>query len=552
LKALPILAVLAASTLMSISAQSVYPAGTAILNTEFLVTAYGAYVDGSHVTETTAAFNAALAAAEATPGGTVVFPAGTYSLTPGIQILGNILTLNIRGASDGKSILSFSGAGDAIFIGSTNTTPAFTHVNLRDIKIEGNASATNGIHIYNTGYIALDRVTIDGFTNDGILADSAQYFHVNDSVISANANWGLDALPPRSVPGVRNNTFLFTNTNFLSNGTGGASSHGGGYRLVAARETTFIGCTIQGNYDYGAVDTGDVSGAIGGLPSGTPSGTFSDNVRHMATHYEFNGYKNHDIQFATNITDIHPFFAGTTATGGDFYVENSSALSLVTNLVLINPYFTSLGPNITIPGGGSDDIELGNASSVNITYPSLNNSLVHAGGGIYSTISASNIDFQSGAYTIGDASDTTIGDTLMLARAGVALKSNSASYGIDLYPQGSAHQFSIVGSASTQRFVTLPDANGTLAYTSQLPLAGTSGNIGGSALAAGQCASGTVSILGSTSAMTAVASAASGIDPGDGFDIRAVVSGPGTVLVKVCAEVVGTPAMTTYNVRVLP
>lgn len=52
--------------------------------------------------------------------------------------------------------------------------------------------------------------------------------------------------------------------------------------------------------------------------------------------------------------------------------------------------------------------------------------------------------------------------------------------------------------------------------------------------------------------MTASASGAGATDPGDGFDVRAYVSGAGTVTVKVCALVAGTPTATTYNVRVLP
>jgi hypothetical protein len=491
-------------------------------------------------------------AAEGVPGGTVIVPAGTYALIAGsLQILNNVPTLNIKGSSDGKSVLSFSGAGDAIFVGSSSSTPVFTHMNISDIKLEGNVSSTNGLHIYNTGDINLDRVAIDGFTNDGLLADSAQYIHVNNSLLSANGNWGLDALPPRSSPAVQNNTFLFTNTFFNSNGTGGGTPQGGGYRLVAAREITFIGCTIQANYDYGGVETGDVTGAIGGLPSGTPTGAFTDNVRLISTHYELNQNIHHDIQYATHITDISPVFASNSATGGDFFVENTSVLSLVANVTLINPFFTSIGPNITIPGGSLDNIDLGNAASVNITYSNLANSLVHRGSNILSTIAASNIDFQSGAYTVGNSTDVIVGDTLTLARAGVALKSNSSSYGIDLYPQGSANRFTIVGTPSTQRFITLPDASGTVAYTSQLPLAGTSGSIGGSALAAGQCASGTVAVAGATTSMTAVASAAGGTDPGDGFDVRATVTGSGSVLVRVCALVAGTPAATTYNVRVL-
>jgi hypothetical protein len=84
---------------------------------------------------------------------------------------------------------------------------------------------------------------------------------------------------------------------------------------------------------------------------------------------------------------------------------------------------------------------------------------------------------------------------------------------------------------------------------SNLPLAGSTGSIGGSALALGACASGTVSIAGATTGMAVVASPTT--YPGDGMVWRPYVSAAGTVTVKVCAEVAGTPAASTYNVRVI-
>jgi hypothetical protein len=80
-------------------------------------------------------------------------------------------------------------------------------------------------------------------------------------------------------------------------------------------------------------------------------------------------------------------------------------------------------------------------------------------------------------------------------------------------------------------------------------LSGTTGSIGGSALTAGQCASGTVSVSGSTTSMTV--SVSPNTYPGDGFIPWGYVSSSGTVTVKVCAELAGTPTASTYNVRVI-
>ncbi|MGB7547922.1 MAG: hypothetical protein WBM14_09240 [Terracidiphilus sp.] len=85
--------------------------------------------------------------------------------------------------------------------------------------------------------------------------------------------------------------------------------------------------------------------------------------------------------------------------------------------------------------------------------------------------------------------------------------------------------------------------------TAITPLAGTTGSIGGSALAAGACTSGTVSIAGATTSMAVTATPAT--YPGDGMAWRPYVSAAGTVTVKVCADVAGTPTASAYNVRVI-
>lgn len=103
----------------------------------------------------------------------------------------------------------------------------------------------------------------------------------------------------------------------------------------------------------------------------------------------------------------------------------------------------------------------------------------------------------------------------------------------------------ITHANTANRKYLMPDVSGTIS----LVLTGTTGYIGGSALAAGQCASGLVMIAGATSSMTV--SVGPNTYPGEGFIPWGYISSSGTVTVKVCASVAGVPAKATYNVRVV-
>jgi hypothetical protein len=81
-------------------------------------------------------------------------------------------------------------------------------------------------------------------------------------------------------------------------------------------------------------------------------------------------------------------------------------------------------------------------------------------------------------------------------------------------------------------------------------LTGTTGSIGGGALTAGTCATGTATVTGATTSMAITATPAA--TPGAGFyESPPYVSSSNTVTVSICAAVAGTPTATTYNVRVL-
>jgi hypothetical protein len=100
---------------------------------------------------------------------------------------------------------------------------------------------------------------------------------------------------------------------------------------------------------------------------------------------------------------------------------------------------------------------------------------------------------------------------------------------------------------------TAPVTNLTSQFAQGLIFTGTTGSIGGSPLNAGQCTSGTATVPGALTSMTAVASPSSNplADANHGLAIWAYVSATNTVTVEVCAIIAQTtPTQTTYNVRV--
>jgi hypothetical protein len=75
------------------------------------------------------------------------------------------------------------------------------------------------------------------------------------------------------------------------------------------------------------------------------------------------------------------------------------------------------------------------------------------------------------------------------------------------------------------------------------------GSIGGGALLAGGCTSGTVAVTGATNGMAVAAAPVT--YPGDGIVWFGYVSSAGTVTVKVCSILALTPTASAYNVTVL-
>ncbi len=81
------------------------------------------------------------------------------------------------------------------------------------------------------------------------------------------------------------------------------------------------------------------------------------------------------------------------------------------------------------------------------------------------------------------------------------------------------------------------------------PLSGTSASLGGSAMTAGQTITVAVTIAGATVGMVAMTSPE--VYPGDSFVWDAYVSAANTVTVRLTAVLVGTPAASVFDVRVI-
>jgi hypothetical protein len=106
----------------------------------------------------------------------------------------------------------------------------------------------------------------------------------------------------------------------------------------------------------------------------------------------------------------------------------------------------------------------------------------------------------------------------------------------------------ITGLAPTLAYLINNHPPSSGRYMNVFPLTATTGSIGGSALTAGQCATGSVTVPDATTTMTVQVSP--NTYPGDGYPWIGWINTNGTVIVRVCAEAAGTPTASTYNVRV--
>lgn len=150
------------------------------------------------------------------------------------------------------------------------------------------------------------------------------------------------------------------------------------------------------------------------------------------------------------------------------------------------------------------------------------------------------------------ANQVPLSCVLQAAGIGIA-EPGTFAYNCDIPVAGSGAGLTSGPTSGTtaNHVATFTGTNGQIQDSGvSLPSSASTGSIGGSSLAAGACASGTASISGA--ANTGVATASPQTYPGDGFTWEAYISSSGTVTVKVCAIVAGTPTASLYEVRYQP
>lgn len=214
---------------------------------------------------------------------------------------------------------------------------------------------------------------------------------------------------------------------------------------------------------------------------------------------------------------------------------------------------------ITAPGANAyvNNIKVSGAITGNAPY-------------LFFTGSDSNIGGQFYLKGTGTYNFTTRGDSTQVSQFRILDNSSGANYirvtsgatnalmdtnagGLTIQPNSGVINIPALSASSP----VYTDANKNLTSTApagySAVLSGTSASLGGSALLAGACTAGTVTVTGARSTMVATASPSADPDStlSTGIAIYAFVSSNDTVTVRICAIVAVTPAATTYNVRVL-
>lgn len=126
----------------------------------FDVKRYGAVGDG--VTDDGTAIQNTINAVPAS-GGTVYFPAGTFLFATGLTATAN---RNIRFVGSGKkaTILSYTGAGIALTLGSAGSPGSQDGLEIHSLKILGTGAATVGIDLIIFNCFLLKNVFVSGFS----------------------------------------------------------------------------------------------------------------------------------------------------------------------------------------------------------------------------------------------------------------------------------------------------------------------------------------------------------------------------------------------------
>lgn len=514
---------------------------------------FGAKGDG--VTDDTAAIQAAIAAAA--PCQVVYLPAGTYKITSPITI-NKCITL--RGAGSGG--LSAGGPGFDTFATSTRIQNASTASNafvvqptgstwiqgikLEDFAIEGNrtvSGATAGDNIlFAGGALAIRHVMIDNVLS----------FHAFGS--------GLN---------VQDNTYGLTAIHFMA-----YRNHGSGITITDTgagqpSSLNFTDCWSDLNdgdaFGVPSTKASDIN-IVGGFyaDSGNGihigSGAVNANLSVLDSHVESNTGKGIWLEGGYAHSILNTTIAGDNIQQYGIYVSNPGsngfqvAATIAGNIINTNTvndiFIAATSKNVRLAPG--DQI----LSNENISDNGLNTQWLSPPWHQF-TKNAHILNGITPCVVLDDSTNAqSTPNKSVCSELGFLRWKNSAgavvaqmSDGGDLQFDMGLGSFVLHGTPTGTRTVTFPDGSGTLAYVLN---GGTTTSIGGSALAAGACASGSTGVItGLANTMAIMATPAT--NPGSTFTITPVFNGSGGVTVNVCnvSASTATPVASVYNVRVI-
>jgi hypothetical protein len=232
-------------------------------------------------------------------------------------------------------------------------------------------------------------------------------------------------------------------------------------------------------------------------------------------------------------------FTPTTST---LTVVTGSTVTLASTSVVLAPgnFATWTSPDnvnyivrVTNASGGSGNVTCANQYYIFFASATANTAVCNTGlktDSSYDVFAAGTIFSLDGGYTAWGGTPGT-----GFAMIGVEGTASSCIASFDqIYFDSTAHRSKEC------------DGTGAVFNVSQT-LPGQTASLGGGALLAGACTSGTVTITGAATGM--VPRAAPETYPGDGIWWEAYVSASNTVTVKVCAAVAATPTASLYDVR---
>lgn len=316
----------------------------------------------------------------------------------------------------------------------------------------------------------------------------------------------------------------------ISTGAGvGTTQAGGTINITAGRNSgasVAVGAAV--NITAGLTSTGNLAGIA------TVTAREIDlNARGVSVPTQLKLSGTGDLSFSTDVGDPIFFFQALDTVAGDF-----AEIQVIDS--------AGNGTNIgTLTAGSSCQLFYGTVvptTECSFYDTSAGKAVIYAVGGVpYQFIDVNgNYDVPAPAapFAVGD----TNGFEYIQTVAGIPTGVPAQLTGV--YANGTPLRYDI-----TNNRLDIYNSGWKQIQAGSLVLSGTTGSIGGGALLAGTCTSGTVAITGSTTAMAVVATPVA--YPGDGTDWKGYISSAGTATVKVCALVAVTPTATTYNVRVL-